>query len=264
MSRPDDQRPTLHQVIGRQLRAFRSVFGLRQEDIAAVARMKGLDWVQATIAAIEAGQRPVSIEELLILPSVLRLAAPGTDRIELLPGDELVALTPQSAVPMAELRRAFAYILGQGLIETLFFGEYALASPDREKLRRTWFWLLAGKELPPLEYVKTLQAAAGEAERKAAAKLGVSPVVIAAAAYALWGRSLSEERDRRVAALGEAPARTVQARRGHVTRTLLAELTDKYPARILRWLDQRSERQIEHPAGLPEDFSPEDFPPEEA
>jgi len=63
---------------------------------------------------------------------------------------------------------------------------------------------------------------------------------VAISAHRSWGRSLSAERDRLVAdqARGDAPPRTLQALRGHVTRTLteelrplVAELTAKDKAR---------------------------------
>jgi hypothetical protein len=79
------------------------------------------------------------------------------------------------------------------------------------------------------EYDAVVQAAAGEAEQAAAGRLGTSPVVLSVLAHRLWGRGLSAERDRRVAEQGQAPPRTVQARHGHITRALLAELQDAYP-----------------------------------
>jgi hypothetical protein len=66
----------------------------------------------------------------------------------------------------------------------------------------------------------------GDAEQKAAHKLGVSPFAIAATAHKLWGHSLTKERDRQVAeqATADTSPRTVQALRGHITRGLLAQL----------------------------------------
>jgi hypothetical protein len=56
--------------------------------------------------------------------------------------------------------------------------------------------------------------------------LGIEPADVVAAAVKRWGRSLTEERDDRVRALVDAdtPQRTVQARRGRVTRELHKEL----------------------------------------
>ena len=72
------------------------------------------------------------------------------------------------------------------------------------------------------------QVAGGEAEQKAARRLGLSATEMAAVALGLWGRGLTEERDDRTAALLEpgASTRTQQAVRGRVTRGLLAEVSD--------------------------------------
>jgi hypothetical protein len=80
-----------------------------------------------------------------------------------------------------------------------------------------------------LEDPEVQRAARGEAEQKAARRLAVDPHDLAIVAFAQWGRSLTEERDARVAALSDISTtpRTTQARRGHVTRLLLDELEPK-------------------------------------
>ncbi|HYT12497.1 MAG TPA: helix-turn-helix transcriptional regulator [Candidatus Nitrosopolaris sp.] len=70
------------------------------------------------------------------------------------------------------------------------------------------------------------EVTATEAERHAARVLMVSTEVIRAKAFQLWsGRRLDQERDRRVASLRAISASERQARRGHVTRELLTELS---------------------------------------
>jgi hypothetical protein len=68
----------------------------------------------------------------------------------------------------------------------------------------------------------------GEAEQKAARKLRVSAEVLADSALEIWNRSLTQERDFRIRGISPSPtsARSLQALRGHVTRQLLAELTE--------------------------------------
>jgi len=68
----------------------------------------------------------------------------------------------------------------------------------------------------------------GEAEWKAARRLGVPVASVNDASERLWGRSLTDRRDLLVAELvgPDADARSLQAHRGHVTRMLLAELAD--------------------------------------
>ena len=83
-------------------------------------------------------------------------------------------------------------------------------------------------------------SANGEAEQKAARKLGVTPQTIAQAAYDIWGRSLTDELNLRVEQidwLDGTPTRQVQAYRGHVTRELLdqIETLGSSDERPLRW-----------------------------
>lgn len=71
---------------------------------------------------------------------------------------------------------------------------------------------------------------AHDAETKAAKRLERPAVEVAVAALGIWGHSLSEERDRRVAAVAppDSTPRSVQALRGRVTRELVAELAAKF------------------------------------
>jgi hypothetical protein len=64
-----------------------------------------------------------------------------------------------------------------------------------------------------------------EAETRAAARLGVDPAQLKMASQVLWDRTFEEERDMRAGA--DAPgqsAAALQARRGHATRAMLADL----------------------------------------
>ena len=73
-----------------------------------------------------------------------------------------------------------------------------------------------------------------DAEAKAARRLGTDAETIRTAAKSLWHRVLDHERDARVAAQADAEAspRKIQALRGHVTRSLLAELAPVIEGRI--------------------------------
>jgi hypothetical protein len=68
--------------------------------------------------------------------------------------------------------------------------------------------------------------AKGEAELKAARALGLAPLKLVHIAHRLWGRTLTAERERRLAErlTSTTSARAAQAMRGHITRSLLAEL----------------------------------------
>jgi hypothetical protein len=108
-------------------------------------------------------------------------------------------------------------------------------------LPRTWLLGVLGaarlEDVPERFWAQVELEAAGDAERKAAASIGVPPLALALAARRRWRRSLTAERDRKVAnatnpALRMDPdaardpewPRRLQAIRGHVTRELLGEL----------------------------------------
>lgn len=63
-----------------------------------------------------------------------------------------------------------------------------------------------------------------DAERHASRRLGVDPAQVRLAALALWGRDFDQERDNRVGDVGALEPRSRQARRGLVTREMLAEM----------------------------------------
>ena len=81
-----------------------------------------------------------------------------------------------------------------------------------------------------------------ETDRKVAKRLKLAPYLVVAGSRRLWsGRRLAEERDRRLAEVEGAEnlsPRSRQAKRGHITRQLVAELEDL----LRRDLPRRSEK----------------------
>jgi hypothetical protein len=53
--------------IGDLLKAWRKTAGLRQDEVATIARASGLEWGRDTVAAIEGGRRDLSLVEYLTL-----------------------------------------------------------------------------------------------------------------------------------------------------------------------------------------------------
>jgi transcriptional regulator with XRE-family HTH domain len=206
----------LDMLLAEQVKELRERHGRRQDDLARGARRCGLRWTRATVAALEAGRRRLSALETLLLPAVLTYGLginPALDAAAIIPERAAVRLPDGTLVEGRTLR---------GIIR----GEVS-----------TTPWAVPGTpEFRQVEAVRTRREArtrifaqreaAGDAEQKAAAKLGRPPLQIAVAARKLWGRSLTDERDRRVAeqAPGEVSSRALQALRGHITRALLLEL----------------------------------------
>jgi hypothetical protein len=117
-----------------------------------------------------------------------------------------------------------------------------------ERLREIRGAGLGGVDIRALERAR---AGAGDAEARLARRLAVAPVVVVAAAASLWGRSLTEERDARVAA-GDGPVSTVSRR---LTGELTARLDDagRRAAELARAEFERAE---------PERVEPERVEPE--
>ncbi len=157
------------------------------------ARDCGLGWDRATVAAIETGRRELTLTEGFFLPHVLREVIGHEVAVwELLDEDAKVAIGPETWMSGKHVR-------------------YALGA-DNPKAE----WLAIEPVIWPTD-----------AERKAAIRLGVTPKAVMLRGLRLWGRRLDAERDQRLGDTSQVPARTVQARRGHLTRQLIAELSTR-------------------------------------
>jgi transcriptional regulator with XRE-family HTH domain len=242
----DAQAPTLDQVVGVSLRAFREEDGLTQDALAWRLRSAGLPWSRSTVAQLEAGTKTLDVAELVLLSLVVRRAPEA-----FFGGAEWMELRPGTRMRSDAVRRALG---GERAWKTVGPGEVvgAHGGPTLSAMTRNallaWGVTIKDAERRSGRYERIIprltlaqlqaarDAAEGDAERKAARRLGLDdPVELALAAIALWGHSLTEERDRRleplvpdIAKLGgsnlSAGARTLQATRGHITRRLLDEL----------------------------------------
>jgi len=198
--------PTVDQVTAANLRRLRQARKLSQDELAREARERlELDWTRDHVDSIERGKRRLSVGEVIALAHVL-----GVTIADFLQADDWVWLTPG-------LRAKGLPDVCSGVLEQL-----AEVEDVRDR-----FVAGALARSPAKKRVYT------QAELKAAATLGTSPVLLAVTARRLWGRSLTEERDRRVdehmqrseAEGGPELARAgLQALRGHITRELYAEL----------------------------------------
>lgn len=214
---PESDVPTLVSVIGRNLRVWREAQGWTQSEVAYRCRTLGADWTQATVSAMEAGNRPLELGEFLVLLVALRI--PPSD---LVAGEGPLRFASTATAPAEAVAAIFneEAVLGltPHLVEPVITNALgrAFQAPKRivhdfeARYRHPSF------ERPPSGQI--IAAAEQEAERKAARRLGMTPRALTLAAYALWGRSLTDEREQRV---GPDPNR---ARRGHVTRQLIEEL----------------------------------------
>lgn len=168
------------------LRRIRGKLGWRQADLAEEMHQRA-GWTASTVAWVENGRRDISATELVWLCHVLEVGA-----TELMQGAGHIAMEGTNhAVPLAMLRRNVA---GSG---------FAKRNPRR---------------------LTADDAAARDDERKAASRLGVTPDILRVAVFATYGRHLDQERNRRIGDVTGMSPRTVQAKRGHATRAIVAEL----------------------------------------
>jgi hypothetical protein len=219
LSMTEAKRMTLGELIGRNLREYRAATAQTQDHLAGHLRARGLMWTRTQLAKVERGERDVGLGELFALIVALEVAP-----AELLSGErgEWVMLTDHVSVSPGQLALWMSpkkSRLGGDDVQLLGIPTRLVLIPG--KIRPNAWPDLDDEELDSADV-----AAGGDAERKAAERLGVDAVTVARAALVTWRRGLVDERDARVMAQvpKEATPRTVQAARGHVTRQLLEEL----------------------------------------
>jgi len=211
----EQQQPTIGEVIGRNLREWRTASSIRLDDVASAARRWGLAWTRPGVAELEAGRRRLTAEELVLLPVVLNDASGGGSSptlAELLVGADRLRLSDRAS-------------LGREQVEALLASEpppSALEPPapaDMNELIRTMARESKARRAQHLDLL------IDDTEKKASKRLGVPARRVRLVALALWQQPLSAKRDELVEEMaGAAPARSKQALRGHVTRQLMESL----------------------------------------
>ena len=205
------------------MRRHREKLELSQDELARRCRdSAGLTWSRSTLTDVEAGKTPLELAEALVLAHILDCPVE-----ELFDGEEMwVQVTPGFGGSSSSLRALlrggedfwyrnteFDLFVPRRLLRTL--------TPDeRARLRRL------APNLSEDLIEETLAAPRGEAEQKAARRLGVTPAEVAVVSRALWDRSLTEERERRLSETDEAkaPVRSLRGYRGHITRQLIRDM----------------------------------------
>lgn len=212
--------PLLAHELGRRLASFRRDRGGLQEEVAVEARHRGLSWTRARVAAFETARIDHLEEaEFLLVADVYGAACGEPTTAEDLLGSDEVGLTPLRTVKGNELRRLLTTDLHVGIA----VGDTAAGDDAIGWIRR---------RLPNEDPATILNDGERDAERRAATKLGgrlgvdVPSYMVAVAARRQWDRAFTDERNSRVRArLPEgAPAETVRAVRGRISRELLHEL----------------------------------------
>lgn len=205
-------------ALGHRLRQLRERNGHTAADMAGRSKRLGLNWDRSTVARIELGQRQVTASELLVMTMLY-----GVGVVDLLPTEDSQLTETVTATP-AGLRTALTEDRFSGGFHVEGLREDFMAALDKV----TAGFRVVKSRLPGASDWEILSASEhvrDEATVKAAVRLQATAEEVAVAAEGLWHRSLTAERDARVEAMGPLESsKARQARRGHVTRGLLAEL----------------------------------------
>jgi hypothetical protein len=193
---------SLRELIAANLRRLRLAAGREPDDLIRVARAHGLDWTVSWLGAVERGTRAVTGEQLVALPVVLSTAlGHRVSLADLLIGDAPVTLggtddRSGASVPAAYLldvvtghpvRRSFTASPPPPAVDA---GVGTATARAGQRMRDI---LDAGLGDVDARALARAEQGAGAVEAKLAKRLGVAPVVVAAAAASLWGRSVTEE-----------------------------------------------------------------------
>ncbi|KLL10806.1 helix-turn-helix domain-containing protein [Protofrankia coriariae] len=188
------------QIVGENLRRLREQWQWTQHEMAVTFQRHGLSWTRVRVAAIERGDRDtVDLGTLLLLSEAI-----GVAPAEFFAGDGDVRLSPQAVAPRAYVR------------------EQLSGTPSH--LRSTDLLVTIKPDNPNLG-IRPITST--EADEALARRLGASTQTVVMEALTLWGHSLTDERDRRVRALGDMEPNERQAHRGHITRELSREIEQR-------------------------------------
>lgn len=200
-------------LVGENLRHWRTINGRSLEQFSAEVQWWGLPWGPSTLAKIERGERPLQAAEFVVLTQCAR----GLENLLAGSDEWKVGLTEETTFSLRQIVRALAGKPSVGFGGTAPVIRDFLQSDDDDLDEFIDRMILRQAPTPA-------DAAKREHERTLAKALGVTPLAVAEAAFALWGHGLTEEREERLSKDPTQTRRTLQALRGHVTRDLREEL----------------------------------------
>lgn len=211
-----DEVADLRSVIGANFRRLRTERHITLDQVAHRARSLGLSWSTSTVVDVESGRRAPTLPTLLVLADSLSWGQPPieTRLTDLLETDaQYFRFTDEGRVQARSVLRSLE---GEPvrLLErlTLFRGEKS--GEHRGVLMEIMSDKMASS-LPEITHN------VGPLAERIAKSISTEPLLVAAAAFALWGRSVEEERDLRAGS--EATAQ----KRGRVTRILTESISKR-------------------------------------
>jgi len=210
---------TVSAALGRLVRVRREAAGKLQEDVTRRARSHGLSWSQPSVFSLENGTKRLTVEELILLPAILEsLTGEPVTLAELLQEVGRVELNDDITVDGPDLARTLtAGSVGDVLRNKRLANATKTVNTMLNRKAELGITANSGK-------LARAEMRAGVAEKKAARQLGVPMYEIVWLSVELWGRTLSDQRDELLGDTADLPPRSIQARRGRVTRNLLDQL----------------------------------------
>jgi transcriptional regulator with XRE-family HTH domain len=226
----------VHDLLAKGVAAARHRKGWTQEQTARVFRHHGLtSWRTSTVGSLESGLRRPKLDEALLMAHALEvtldeLIVGEDERVEL--GDGAV-MTPRG---IRELLTGGFHKFDDRPINDMPYESFpghaeaarqlARAEPERERLEKLLAPIRnhpAASGLLARDWLDSFRTPV-DAERHAARRLKVEPPQVILAARVLWHRDFAGERDARIGDAADMEPRSLQARRGLVTRGMLGEL----------------------------------------
>lgn len=216
---------SIRKRIGANVKRLRELRGFTAEELAKQMKYQGFTWSASRVSELENGNKSVSISELLGLAWGITGTEFPVHLADLFEGDTPVELTD-------------TWDISTDGIQAAFRGEKMPHDISHYPKSNKRFWSAISNESPALaDLVAEMSGKKmnkptaspsqvtdadfdGAAEMKARKALGISSEELRSACLALWGKSLTAERDRRGAGLQS------QAK-GHITRQLIAELSER-------------------------------------
>lgn len=182
----------LEHVIARNVAELRTEHGWTQAELAREMRACGFTWATNRVTQLETLRRPVSLLEVIGLAMVFDLTVK-----RLLAGDDKIAL------------------------------------PDGREFHLPWLLKIALEGEPKTRFpiFSAQNYLAGQADyqelRKMATKLGLSsPEDLDALSRTVFGQAFHTEREARLGDVSGLSKRSAQTKRGHMSRALLAAVTE--------------------------------------
>jgi hypothetical protein len=192
----------LRELVAANLRRLRQDAGREPDDLIPAARAHGLDWSASWVTSVERGIRALTADQLLALPVVLSAAlGHRVSLADLLVGEAPVNLGTPGELTVASVPAAYLLdvVTGHPIRRSFLQAppppppDNTLAAVAARAAQRMRDIRDAGLGDVDARALARAEEGAGSAEAKLAKRLGVPPIVVAAAAASLWGHSLTEE-----------------------------------------------------------------------